>query len=157
MKSKEELRKLLKDRKCDTTGAASVRIIGQLITMLKSNNVQYVLVYQAIGKWGEIDISSLPGLLSDIQFETIKNTKNVPFPDKKFDVIVIPLLGFNKDGYRLGYGGGWYDKFLKTQPRALKIGVGYEDTLVYFEAEAHDVRMDTILTEKRVRHFRADA
>lgn len=154
MKSKEELRKLLEGRKRDTTEATSVRIVEQLITILKSSDIHSILLYQAIEKWGEIDISSLPGLLPDIHFDTVANVKDAPFPTEKYDAVIVPLLGFNQNGYRLGHGGGWYDRFLKTQPQALKIGIGYKNTLVGFRAEIHDQRMDIIITEKCVYNFR---
>lgn len=154
MEQKEVLRKRLKAQEHTKDAAASAQILEELLQILKNSGARSVLLYRAVKMWHEIDVSSLPDLLPDIHFEVVESTKNTPFPERKFDVVVIPLLGFNKNGYRLGHGGGWYDKFLLTQPRALKIGVGREDTLVDFEVEVHDVRMNSILTEKRVRDFR---
>ena len=64
------------------------------------------------------------------------------------DVILIPCLAFNKDKYRLGYGGGYYDCYLK-ESQALKIGIAFEiqKSDENFQ-EDHDIRLDLIITEK---------
>lgn len=46
------------------------------------------------------------------------------------DLIIVPAVAFDKKGYRLGRGGGYYDRFLKKQPHATLIGVGYDFQLV---------------------------
>ena len=62
-----------------------------------------------------------------------------------FDVIVVPGLAFDKQNYRLGYGGGYYDGFLATQPNALKIGVFYPFQKVEkVPTESHDEQLSTI-------------
>ncbi len=72
-----------------------------------------------------------------------------------FDVVVVPMLGFDSSGHRLGHGMGWYDRFLATQPKALKIGLSYEFGLIKggLPNKPHDVGMDYIITEKSVRKF----
>ena len=67
----------------------------------------------------------------------------------KFDVIIVPMLGFDKQGYRLGHGKGWYDRFLPTQPNAQTIGLCYEFGLVPegLPHEDHDVPVDYVITE----------
>jgi 5-formyltetrahydrofolate cyclo-ligase len=71
-------------------------------------------------------------------------------------VLVIPLVGFDDEGYRLGYGGGYYDVTLASFfPRAFTMGVGFEASyLPTIYPQAHDVPMDVILTEQRTRIFR---
>jgi 5-formyltetrahydrofolate cyclo-ligase len=65
---------------------------------------------------------------------------------------LIPLVGFDAAGHRLGYGGGFYDRTLAAlKPRPLAIGVGFElGRLPSFEPAAHDERMDVIITEAGV-------
>ena len=71
-------------------------------------------------------------------------------PDK-FDCIIVPMLGFDHRLHRLGYGAGWYDKFLADQPQAKKIGLCFEVGRVeQIPAEAHDIKMDLIVTEDKV-------
>lgn len=66
-----------------------------------------------------------------------------------FDVTLVPMLAFNSNGFRLGYGGGYYDSFL-SKSKSLKIGLAYdeqqnEDIII----ERHDVPLDIILTPTR--------
>jgi 5,10-methenyltetrahydrofolate synthetase len=78
---------------------------------------------------------------------------DIPVPDNTDPVtvraMVIPMTGFDKRGFRLGYGSGYFDRTLVAiTPRPLAIGVAFEilrvDTL---HPQPHDVRMDFIVTE----------
>lgn len=65
------------------------------------------------------------------------------------DLILLPLNGFDAAGYRLGYGGGYFDRTLAAlRPRPLTVGVGFEiNRLPSIRPEAHDQRLDWIVTE----------
>ena len=65
------------------------------------------------------------------------------------DLILLPLNGFDGAGYRLGYGGGYFDRTLAALfPRPLAVGVGFEiNRVVSIRPEAHDQRLDWIITE----------
>jgi 5-formyltetrahydrofolate cyclo-ligase len=84
---------------------------------------------------------------------------NIPVPAQRRvvtpDVLLIPLVGYDAAGYRLGYGGGYYDRTIATTvPRALRIGVGYDDTeLATIHPQPHDMAMNVIVTERRVLDF----
>lgn len=71
------------------------------------------------------------------------------------EVIVAPLVGFDAEGYRLGYGGGYYDCTLSAMPtEPLVIGVGYEmSRLETLYPQPHDVAMHHIVTEAGVSDF----
>jgi 5-formyltetrahydrofolate cyclo-ligase len=91
-----------------------------------------------------------------------KNRYNIPEPvdgieisNDKIDVVFIPLLAFDKFGNRVGYGKGFYDKFLANcKPETLKIG------LSFFKAEAKitnvfesDVKLDYCVTPEKTFEF----
>ncbi len=61
-------------------------------------------------------------------------------------VIVVPCLGFNESAFRLGYGGGYYDRTLAARPRPTAIGVAYACQQVAFNSDPHDIPLDLILT-----------
>ena len=63
------------------------------------------------------------------------------------EALLIPCVGFNAERIRLGYGGGYYDRTLAVTPRPLAIGIAYANALATFEAAAHDVALDLIITE----------
>jgi 5,10-methenyltetrahydrofolate synthetase len=71
------------------------------------------------------------------------------------DVVIAPLVGFDTSGYRLGYGGGYFDRTLATsQHRPTIIGVGYrESELRSIYPQAHDIPMDVIITQTEILSF----
>ena len=67
------------------------------------------------------------------------------------DAVLVPGLAFDPAGYRLGYGGGYYDRFLVGCARALRIGLAFEAQMVdSVRPHAHDQPLDHIVTERRV-------
>ncbi len=68
------------------------------------------------------------------------------------DVLLLPLVAFDDDGYRLGYGGGYFDRTLAANvPRPLSIGVGFELARVpSIHPAPHDIPLDIIVTEASV-------
>ncbi len=73
-------------------------------------------------------------------------------PVEDIDLVLVPGLGFDRNGGRLGRGAGFYDRFLATAGlRALKIAVGFEWQIVdALPREGHDVLMDVVVTEAGV-------
>ncbi|MBI2659134.1 5-formyltetrahydrofolate cyclo-ligase [Candidatus Woesearchaeota archaeon] len=70
---------------------------------------------------------------------------------KNIDLVLVPGIAFDKEGHRIGYGYGYYDKFLRKAPKAVKIGLAFDFQLVdKIPKETHDVPVDMIVTEKRV-------
>ncbi len=64
----------------------------------------------------------------------------------EYDLIIVAGLAFDKNGFRVGYGGGYYDTFLVEQIAAKKIGVCYPFQLVEnVPVETHDIQLDLVL------------
>ena len=82
---------------------------------------------------------------------------NIPVPEKREIVVpaimLAPLVGFDPACYRLGYGGGYFDRTLAAlQPRPLAVGVGFEmQALATIYPQPFDVPMDLVVTETGVR------
>jgi len=66
-----------------------------------------------------------------------------PYPP----ALLVPCLGYNSGGFRLGYGGGFYDRTLAKEPRPETVGVAYSCLEVEFGVDNHDIALDTVLTE----------
>ena len=84
--------------------------------------------------------------------EPVNSSKSNP---DLLEVIFVPLLAFDKQGDRVGYGGGYYDKFLgDIKNNALKIGLSlFEPIDKILDIEDHDISLDYIITPKRVYNF----
>ena len=67
-------------------------------------------------------------------------------------LLFVPCVGFGPGGYRLGYGGGFYDRTLATlSPKPITVGLGFSHGYIEdLKSEAHDVPLDAILTEEGV-------
>jgi 5-formyltetrahydrofolate cyclo-ligase len=80
---------------------------------------------------------------------------NIPMPAEGDavlpDALLAPLVGFDAQGYRLGYGGGYYDRTLAALPeRPPVIGIGFEPSwLETIHPQPHEIPMDLIVTEQR--------
>ena len=74
---------------------------------------------------------------------------------KNLDLIFIPLLAFDLEGHRVGYGKGYYDRFLKlTNKSSLKIGLSFFDPINKIQdIDDNDVKLDYCVTPKQVHKF----
>jgi 5-formyltetrahydrofolate cyclo-ligase len=74
------------------------------------------------------------------------------FSTEEIDVFLLPGVAFDLSGYRVGYGKGYYDKTLhRLENLGRLVGLCYDFQLVTeIVGEPHDVRMDVIITEKRI-------
>ena len=63
------------------------------------------------------------------------------------EVVLAPCLGFNDQGFRLGYGGGYFDRTLAQSPKPTAIGIAYANCRRGFVAEEHDIPLDLIITD----------
>jgi len=81
---------------------------------------------------------------------------NIPIPAKEErvlpDALIVPLLGFDAALYRLGYGGGYYDRTLAhAAPRPYCIGLGFQSgVLASIYPQRHDIPMDRIVTDEQM-------
>lgn len=86
-------------------------------------------------------------------------TWNIPIPRHiehvEPEVMLIPLVGFDTSGYRLGYGGGYYDRTLEGKSESkIKIGIGYAfSELASIHPHQFDIKMDMIITDAGCRHY----
>ncbi len=74
------------------------------------------------------------------------------------DVVIIPGAGFDSEGNRIGYGGGYYDRLLSSLTRDIPVvAPAYEEQVVEsVPSEPHDIKVDIIVTERRVIRVRRE-
>ncbi|WP_264548475.1 5-formyltetrahydrofolate cyclo-ligase [Flavobacterium sp. N2820] len=134
----------------------------------KEINTEYILQILA-GKDKEIVISKCEFatvgmthfLLTD-NTKIKKNSYNVPepvdgleVPDAKIDVVFVPLLAYDTQGNRVGYGKGFYDNFLsKCKPETIKIGLSFFPPEEKIDGvSVKDVKLDFCVTPEEVFRF----
>ena len=62
------------------------------------------------------------------------------------DLVIVPGIAFSKDGYRMGRGGGYYDRLLPLLPKAFKVGIAYSCQIVEsIPVSKHDVNMNIVV------------
>ena len=72
----------------------------------------------------------------------------IPAAAEDIGTIVLPMLGFDRTGGRIGYGAGYYDRFLSKHPNLRKVGIAFACQEVgNLPVDENDIRMDTIITE----------
>lgn len=99
--------------------------------------------------------------IKDIETEVSIGTYGIREPKLEFirpvnsqdiDIVIVPAVAYDTNGYRLGYGGGYYDRFLDSlRDDCLTVGIAFE-IQIFDEVpkEDHDAQLDYIITEKRI-------
>jgi len=154
--AKAELRRTLEAKRQALTreevAAASRAVLEQLQRDVDWPAIKSVHIYSSVEEWGELDTSELVEWLEDewpaIAIVQPSLLKDQPFPEQLFDVIIVPALGFDRDNNRVGFGGGWYDRFVAQQLQAQKIGVAYAWALVEegIPVDPWDMKLDLVVT-----------
>ncbi|PKL64810.1 MAG: 5-formyltetrahydrofolate cyclo-ligase [Methanomicrobiales archaeon HGW-Methanomicrobiales-3] len=75
----------------------------------------------------------------------------IPAQPGHITTILLPMLGFDRTGARIGYGAGYYDRFLEKNPDLKKVGIAFAcQEIERLPVDANDIRMDIIITEDGV-------
>ena len=85
-------------------------------------------------------------VVGDYGIAVPKVLKPVPMPV----AMLIPCVGFTEKRFRLGYGGGFFDRTLALYPETHKIGVAYSCLATTFDAEENDIPLDCVITEQGI-------
>jgi 5-formyltetrahydrofolate cyclo-ligase len=150
----------------------SRRVQELLLTSKEFQSAKIVGVYYAFGSEVKTDLIieqarslgkkvALPSVEGDsLTFYELSSGKYLvkgrfgimePLPygpvDDKIDLLIVPGIAFDKKGYRLGYGKGYYDKYL-AKKRIASIGLAYSFQLLEdLPRDKHDERLDAVATE----------
>lgn len=95
------------------------------------------------------------GLFIKNKFNILEPIGGAIVPPKNIDVIFVPLVAFDARGYRVGYGKGYYDRFLaQCRPGAIKVGFSFFDAVDYLEdIDEFDVPLNFCITPHRIYEF----
>lgn len=103
-----------------------------------------------------MEISNLDTDLAQTQYGLREPTRGTPVPVELIDLVIVPGLGFDGEGNRLGRGRGFYDAFLsRPKFKGTTCAFGLEEQFVdQIPANDHDVRIDMLVTDQEVRRFK---
>ena len=116
-------------------------------------------MYTELSRKMQLSLPVTPGKDQPLQFvrwkpgdTLIKGAYNVSVPEKQEpvampEVLLIPCVGFTSDRFRLGYGGGFFDRTLAVYPNTHTIGIAYSRLLTSFDTEENDIPLHCIITE----------
>ncbi len=105
-----------------------------------------------------VEITSLQTGLTSTQHGILEPIAGKPIPVDLIDLVVVPGLGFTPNGYRIGRGMGFYDRFL-AQPEfmGLSCGLAFEEqVLEEIPVLDHDVPLSMLVTDRGIRRFKPD-
>ncbi len=142
------LRKFFSERERQS---ASKEIAEKLIELKEVKSASVILSYKCIGS--EVDLDAF-------NCELEKSGKKINYPEKtveqtrkNYDLVLVPGVAFDLRGYRLGRGGGFYDKLL-PELKCTKIGIAFDMQVIeQLPHETHDAKVDFIITEKQLIRF----
>jgi 5-formyltetrahydrofolate cyclo-ligase len=126
--------------------------------MLKEQNLIIRVAWPKI----HVDVHDMEAVLVEKDGLYIKNKFNILepvggaiVPPKDLDVIFVPLVAFDTRGYRVGYGKGYYDRFLvQCRTDAVKVGFSFFDAVDYLEdIDEFDVPLNFCITPHRIYEF----
>lgn len=98
----------------------------------------YQMTFCKITSWKDVKTGKY-GLLEPISISE----------NNQLDIQIIPLIGYDMEGYRLGMGGGYYDRYIINHP-TLCIGLAFSFQEVVFSRQKHDLKFDCIIHEKGI-------
>lgn len=76
---------------------------------------------------------------------------SVPFKASSIDLVLVPGLGFDDDGHRIGFGGGVYDRLLQKTPKARHVGLFFSDQRLHKVPRGfYDQQLDALATERGI-------
>ena len=98
------------------------------------------LVFKKITSFSELELGNFSVMEPKDRCETLNN----------LDVIIVPVIAITKDGFRLGYGFGYYDRYLRNK-KSITIALSYAKQVIKsFTHDDHDIKINFIVTEDKV-------
>jgi len=135
-----ERRKAITDREAKNT-----RIFEKVIPLLKSPVLCYVSTKYEAGT--ELIIKyCLDNSLAVFTPKVDGREMSFGLSETDGGVCIVPALAFDENNYRLGYGGGYYDRFLRDY-KGISIGLCYKELIMNIPIEEHDIPTDIVITD----------
>lgn len=175
-----EKRKLLKNEEVDISSDKIIDTLLKIPAVKLAKNIMLYLSFKnEVNTFKLIDILNneqknvivpycvedekniIPSILSNLNHDLVENNfgllepkkdKIKEIPIEEIDIIIVPGVVFDKKGNRIGFGAGYYDRFLKNKKnKTVTIGLCYDfQILDLIPTDEYDIPLEYIVTEKRV-------
>jgi len=128
-------------------------LIGHLIVQGKT---VVVPIIEKDKKTLRLSFLNDPGVLQESTFHVPEPVScELPAQASQVKAAIIPMLAFDKKGNRLGYGAGYYDRFLSSHPHLTRIGIAFScQEVEEIPTDTTDARMDIIVTDTGILNCR---
>lgn len=129
--------------------------------IIESIRANYSEVQVAVSVSNPLDRTMTHFLLED-DTEIVPNSWGIPepvsallLPESEISMVLVPLLAADRQGHRVGYGKGFYDRFLALLPKtSLKLGLAFDPPVdMIDDVTSHDLVLDALITPKEVISF----
>ena len=118
----------------------------------KFHHIDSIGCYNAIGS--EVNLRVLYARLGSHILQVPVVTPTSMFFEKEVQIVLVPMVAFDKLGNRLGYGCGYYDRFLRGKS-VVKVGIAYSFQYIsHLPTSDHDEPMDYVVTERGIHTFK---
>jgi 5-formyltetrahydrofolate cyclo-ligase len=168
---RREMSRKISETFFENTDLRGVRLVHCFLSIGRLNEIDTSFIISRI--WADHPqittvvprIDPVAGTLESVAYrdttELIINDRGIAEPstdetvdEPDIDAVIVPLLTFDTSGHRVGYGGGYYDRFLAAcRPDCLKVGLSYFPPVGRIDIAGHDVRLDTCITPQRAYKF----
>jgi 5-formyltetrahydrofolate cyclo-ligase len=144
--------------------------ISLFLPIAKQNEVNTFILLEQLNKKNTIAISKsnfksfeLCHFIYESKKQLQPNQFGIPEPifgnailEKDLDIVFVPLLAFNEQGFRVGYGKGFYDRFLKKcSPKCIFIGLTFFEEIEDFDdINEHDIQLNYCVTPSKIIEFK---
>jgi len=166
---RNEKSRRIADRFFENFDLENIRFLHVFLAIEKNREVETSFIYKRLWR----DFPEITTVVSRVDFQTM-TLENLPFTAEtrlvcnrwhifeptdgelieieKIDAVLVPLLCFDERGFRVGYGKGFYDKFLsECREDCLKIGLSYFAPVAEIaDAQSFDVKLDCCITPEEI-------
>ena len=136
-----------KNKEVDTTIVVKyLKALEKHVVLSRVEETQNAMIHYYFENKHQLQVSKW-GILEPVSGENA--------PSEALDMVIVPMLAFDRSGHRVGYGAGYYDRFLsECRPDCIKVGVNMSaplDTIPY--VESHDIPLNYCVTHLGVYRF----
>ena len=161
--NKEEKSKIIASKLLSFDVLKNANVVAIYVSMEEEVSTHEIINYfLSMSKIVCVPLIKMDGSMKFIRIDSMKNLKENKFgilePEndsvviKNIDIIIMPGVCFDRYGNRIGFGKGYYDRYLKDNEKIIKIALAFSEQVIKDKifSENHDIKYDYLITEKEI-------